>query len=47
MVVALKEWVDKEYEDGRQTSISGGELEERIEALCGDRFKRKGGQANA
>ncbi len=40
VVVALKEWVDREYDQGRQTSISSGELEERIEALCGDRFKQ-------
>ena len=40
LVIALKEWIDKEYEDGRQTSLSVGELEEKIEALSGDRFKR-------
>ncbi|MBE6627870.1 MAG: 2-isopropylmalate synthase [Ruminococcaceae bacterium] len=40
MVIALKEWIDKEYEDGRQTSLSVGELEEKIEALSGNRFKR-------
>ena len=40
LVLALKEWIDKEYEGGRQTSLSVGELEEKIEALSGDRFKR-------
>ena len=40
LVIALKEWIDKEYEDGRQTSLSVGELEEKIEALSGNRFKR-------
>ena len=40
VVLALKEWIDKEYEDGRQTSLSVGELEEKIEALSGSRFKR-------
>ena len=40
VVIALKEWIDKEYEDGRQTSLSVGELEEKIEALSGNRFKR-------
>ncbi|MBQ8441620.1 MAG: 2-isopropylmalate synthase [Clostridia bacterium] len=40
LVIALKEWIDKEYEDGRQTSLSVGELEEKIEELSGNRFKR-------
>ena len=35
LVIALKEWVDKEYEDGRQTAISNGELESKIEELTG------------
>lgn len=39
LVVALKEWVDKEYEDGRQTALSNGELEKKIEELSGGRFK--------
>ncbi|MBR4123869.1 MAG: 2-isopropylmalate synthase [Clostridia bacterium] len=30
LVIALKEWVDKEYEDGRQTALSNGELEAKI-----------------
>ena len=33
LVVRLKEWVDQEYEDGRQTVISTGELEEKIAAF--------------
>ena len=40
LVIALKAWIDKEYEDGRQTSLSVGELEEKIEELSGNRFKR-------
>ena len=40
LVIALKEWVDKEYEDGRQTALSNGELEKKIEELSGDRFKK-------
>ena len=40
VVISLKEWIDKEYEDGRQTSLSVMELEEKIEALSGGRFKR-------
>ncbi len=40
LVVALKAWIDQEYEDGRQTSLSVGELEEKIEELSGNRFRR-------
>ena len=40
VVLALKEWIDKEYEDGRQTSLSTAELEEKIEDLSGKRFVR-------
>ncbi|MBQ8432265.1 MAG: 2-isopropylmalate synthase [Clostridia bacterium] len=40
LVIALKAWIDKEYEDGRQTSLSVGELEEKIEELSGNRFRR-------
>ena len=35
LVVRLKEWVDREYEDGRQTMISTGELEEKIREFSG------------
>ena len=38
LVIALKEWVDKEYEQGRQTAISNSELEAKIEELAPDRF---------
>jgi len=40
LVIALKEWIDKEYEDGRQTSLSVGELEEKIEEFSGKRFSK-------
>jgi isopropylmalate/homocitrate/citramalate synthase len=40
VVVALKEWIDKEYEDGRQTSLSNMELEEKLEEVSGGRFAR-------
>jgi len=40
LVVDLKEWIDREYEDGRQTSLSTAELEEKIEELSDKRFKR-------
>ncbi len=40
LVIALKEWIDKEYEGGRQTSLSVGEIEEQIELLSDKRFQR-------
>ena len=38
LVVAMKEWVDKEYEDGRLTILSNQELEEKIAELSGGRL---------
>ncbi len=38
LVVKLKEWIDSEYAGGRQTSLSTGELEEKIEQLSNGRF---------
>ena len=38
LVVSLKEWVDQEYEDGRQTVLSNKELEAMIETLAPGRF---------
>ena len=38
LVVALKEWVDAEYEAERQTVMSQKELEEKIESLAPGRF---------
>ena len=40
LVTSLKEWIDKEYEDGRQTSLSTAELEEKIEQLSGGKMRR-------
>ena len=40
LVTALKEWIDAEYEGGRQTSLSTHELEEKIEVLSESRLKR-------
>ena len=39
LVTALKEWVDREYEDGRTTSLATEELEHKIEELSGGRLK--------
>ena len=40
LVIALKDWIDAEYAEGRQTSLTTGELEEKIEALSGGRLCR-------
>lgn len=40
LVAAVKEWIDREYEGGRQTSLSNHELEMKIEELSGGRFAR-------
>ncbi len=40
VVIKLKEWIDKEYEDGRQTSLSNSEIEEKIEEFSKGKFKR-------
>ena len=40
IVVAMKEWIDKEYEDGRQTSLSNHELESKLEELSGGRLRK-------
>ncbi|MBR0463925.1 MAG: 2-isopropylmalate synthase [Clostridia bacterium] len=40
LVLSLKEWIDAEYEGGRQTSLSTHELELKIEQLSGGRFAR-------
>ena len=40
LVVAMKEWVDKEYEGGRQTTLTTAELEQKIEELSGGKLCR-------
>ncbi len=40
VVVGLKNWVDKEYGDGRQTMLSNKELEEKVEELFPGRFQK-------
>ncbi len=41
LVAAMKDWIDKEYEDGRQTSLSNHELEEKVEELAAGRFNKR------
>ncbi len=38
LVIAMKEWVDQEYEDGRNTVLSNHELEEKIAELSNHRL---------
>ncbi len=40
LVIQLKEWIDKEYEDGRQTTLAVEEVEEKLEQLSAGRFRR-------
>ena len=38
LVIALEDWGDAQYEDGRTTALGAEELEARIRELAGDRF---------
>ena len=40
LVTQLKEWVDTQYADGRQSTLSTHEIEEKIEELSGGKFRR-------
>ena len=40
LVMALKNWIDTEYAEGRQTTLSNAELETKIEELSGGSLKR-------
>ncbi len=42
IVIKLKEWVDAEYEDGRQTVMSDMEIESKIAELTNGEFPRRG-----
>ncbi len=39
LVIKFKEWIDKEYEDGRQTTLSTEEIEQKIEEFSNGEFK--------
>ncbi len=39
LVLALKEWIDAEYGNGRQTSLSNHEIESKIEELSNGKYK--------
>ncbi|MBQ8267497.1 MAG: 2-isopropylmalate synthase, partial [Clostridia bacterium] len=38
LVIKMKEWIDKEYEDGRQTSLSNEEIEEKVSLFSGGKL---------
>ena len=40
LVTAVKDWIDQEYEDGRQNVMTDRELEEMLERLAPGRFRR-------
>jgi isopropylmalate/homocitrate/citramalate synthase len=40
LVLAVKDWIDQEYEDGRQNVMTDRELEEMLERLAPGRFRR-------
>ena len=40
LVIKMKQWIDKEYEDGRQTTLSTAELEQKIEEFSGGALAR-------
>ncbi len=38
LVIKLKEWIDHEYEDGRQTTLSDNEIKSKIREFSGNKF---------
>ena len=40
LVLAIKQWVDAQYEDGRQVCMTDHELEEKIEELAPGQYQR-------
>ena len=40
LVASIKEWVDNEYEQGRQSSISNSELYDKVEEFAPGRFDK-------
>ena len=39
LVIAMKEWVDQQYEDGRQTPMTDKELNEKLQSLAPGRYR--------
>ena len=40
LVITMKDWVDQEYEDGRQTVMTDKELDAMVERLAPGRFEK-------
>ena len=40
LVLALKEWIDEQFDAGRQSALSANEMETKIEELSGGRLAR-------
>ena len=40
LVTSLKQWIDEQFESGRQAALSNHELEVKIEELTGGRLRR-------
>ena len=41
IVLAMKDWIDQEYEDGRQNVMTDKELEEMLERLAPGSFRTR------
>ena len=41
LVIAMKDWIDREYEDGRQTVMTDKELDDMIQELAPGRYQKK------
>ena len=41
LVVALKEWIDEQYENERQTAMTDKEMDEKIQELAPGRFQMR------
>lgn len=39
LILAMKDWIDQEYEDGRQVAMTDHEMEEMLERLAPGRFR--------
>ena len=46
LAVSLKAWIDRQYEDGRQTALSPQELETEISLLSGGKYDAEKGAAH-
>ena len=40
LIVGMKNWIDQEYEDERQTAMTDKELHEMVERLAPGRLRR-------